>query len=48
MLYLAGTTAGDNYNQAVTHFLQDAATETPTYQTPLIGTYLASSTPHIG
>jgi hypothetical protein len=48
MLSLAGTTAGTNYNQAVTHFLQDAANETPTYQTPLIGTYLAGSAPHIG
>jgi hypothetical protein len=48
MLYLAGTTAGTNYNQAVTNFLQDAANETPTYQTPLIGTYLNFAAHHIG
>ena len=47
MLYIAGTTSTSNYAQAATHFLQDAANGAPTYQTPLIGTYVASSTPHL-
>jgi hypothetical protein len=47
MLYLASTTPSSTYAQAVSHFLQDAANETPAYQLPLIGTYLASSTPHL-
>jgi hypothetical protein len=47
MLYLANQDPTSSYAQAVVHFLQDAAVETPAYQTPLVGTYLASNAPSI-
>jgi hypothetical protein len=47
LLYFAENDSTTQYAQATTHFLQDAAVETPAYQVPLIGTYLASNTPHL-
>ncbi|MFO1427204.1 MAG: hypothetical protein U1F11_09560 [Steroidobacteraceae bacterium] len=37
MLYLVDQDPASKYAQSVTHFLQDAAVETPVYQVPLIG-----------
>lgn len=41
LLYCASQDPTTPYAQAMTHFLQDAGSGTATYQTPLIGTYLA-------
>lgn len=47
LIYFAEVDSTTQYAQATTHFFQDASVHAPHYQVPLIGAYLASSTPQI-